>query len=56
MTAPVKTRCIRNWGLRTSRLKFAQISTIPLKPEQNERGSYVPKKIGKHWFRAKHTV
>ena len=44
MTAPVKTRRTRNCGLRTSGLKFAQISTIPLKPEQNERSSYVPKK------------
>lgn len=44
MTAPVKTRCIRDCGLRTSRLKFFQISTIPLKPEQNESVSYVPKK------------
>lgn len=44
MTAPVKTQCIRNHGLRTSRLKFAQISTIPLKPGQNERCSYLPPK------------
>lgn len=48
MTAPVKTQCIKNRGLRTSRLKFAQISTIPLKPGQNERGSYVQKKIFIH--------
>ena len=30
MTAPVKTRCIRDFGSRTSRLKFSQIAPYHL--------------------------
>lgn len=45
MTAPVKNPMYQKLWIKNIQAKICPISTIPLKPGQSERGSYVQKKL-----------